>query len=136
MRYALYDPLQLEPFESGIIGKDDFIAKYHAFPFEGLLKKQNEAMNKGEEIKWAPGLETINQEGNAIYVSIVGELDDYEFYICYKRPIMRKRWRWFREIEYLDKDFFSIIPQQTREDGLRAFCLFFDKNYEELGKHW
>lgn len=132
MKYFQLDPLQEEPIRTGSITKEAFKKMYLSFPWLDMLEKLNQA--KHEDAKYSPGICIENKEGNSVSVSIVGESTDYEFYISYKRPTLRKKRKWFKMVEYLDQDFCSLIPEQTLEDGLHACLCFFDKDYETLEK--
>ncbi|PKV50280.1 hypothetical protein ATE84_2335 [Aquimarina sp. MAR_2010_214] len=116
--------------------KTEFIDKYENFQWLDLLKLQLSANEN--QIHCSPSLNIEDDNGNGVFVSIVGELNEYEFYICYKRPITRKKKKWFGlvEYDYYDKNFCSVIPEQTKQDGLNAFMLFYEKNYEELEEKW
>lgn len=130
MKYFKYDPTKEKPFESGEISKKEFKSLYLNFPWVEMLKKQNESKN--EEVKCSPGIIIQNKDGIEIYISIVGNIEEYEFYICYKRPMLRKKRKWFRTIDYLDKNFKSIMPQQTKEEGLKASMYLFENDFQSL----
>lgn len=130
MKYFKYDSLKEEPFESGEITKEDFEILYSNFPWIEMLKKQNNA--KDEDVKCSPGIVVRNQKGKEVYVSIVGEIEEYEFYICYKRPTLRKKRKWFKIVEFMDENYYSIIPEQTLEDGLKASLCLFDEDFQTL----
>lgn len=134
MKYYLFHPLKLEPIEQGLISKNKFKLILDNFPWVELLKEQLKASN--EEINNSPSIILENEKGIGLNVSIVGELDDYEFYICYKRPTLRKKRKWFKTIEYLDENWYSIIPQQGLSDVIEAFNHLFDENYDILEKKW
>ncbi len=136
LKYSESHPLKAGLMNEKLISKQEFIKKFEEFPWEKLLEKQLNA--KDENIHNSPSLNIENNEGNGISVSIVGELNDYEFYVCYKRPITRKKKKWFGlvEYDYYDKDFCSIIPEQTKNDALEAFLYFYDGNLEKLEERW
>jgi hypothetical protein len=119
-----------------LLTKDEFIHKFNNFQWLDLLKIQ-QSVNENQ-IHNSPSLNIKDDKGNGVSVSIVGDLDQHEFYVCYKRPITRKKKKWFGLIEYdfYDKDFCSVIPEQTKKDGLNAFILFYEKKYEELEEKW
>lgn len=130
MKYFKLDSLMEEPFESGEITREKFKALYSDFPWIEMLKKQNEA--DVEDVKCSPGIIIRNEEGKEVYVSIVGDIENYEFYISYKRPTLRKKRKWFKTLEYIDENYFSLIPQQTLEDGLKASLCLFDEDFQTL----
>ncbi len=134
MTYFKLDPLEENCIESGEIEKEKFKSLYLNFPWIEMLKKQCSA--KVENIIGSPGIIIRNKEQREVFVSIVGDIKEYEFYICYKRPTLKKNRKWFKIIEYLDKNHHSIIPQQTLENGLEACLLFFNEDYEKLEKKY
>lgn len=134
MKYFKYESLKETYFESGEITREKFKNMYSEFPWTEMLKKQNEAEDK--DIKCSPGIRIENKEGKGIDVSIVGNMNEYEFYICYKRPTLIKKRKWFKMVEYLEENYNSIIPQQTLENGLEASLYLFDKDYETLEKKY
>lgn len=134
MKYFKFDPLIEEHIEVGEISKEKFKRLYLSFPWVEMLKKQNESNQKN--VKCSPGIIIQNKELKEVYVSIVGDIKDYEFYICYKRPTLRKKRKWFKIVEYLDRNYNSIIPQQTLDDGLEASLYLFDEDYEALERKY
>ncbi|HDZ05799.1 MAG TPA: hypothetical protein ENH58_12155 [Maribacter sp.] len=136
LKYSESHPLKSYLVNEQFLKKDEFIDKFNDFQWLELLKLQLSANEN--QIHCSPSLNIEDDNGNGVSVSIVGELDEYEFYVCYKRPITRKRKKWLGLVEYdfYDKDFCSIIPEQTEKDGLDAFILFYDENYEELEEKW
>lgn len=136
LKYSESHPLKANLQNEQFLSQQEFILKFEQFPWIELLEKLLNSHSKNVQCSPSLNLEDSNQK--VISVSIVGELNDYEFYVCYKRPILRKRrkWYWFSEQEYLDKDFCSIIPQQSKQDAYDAFMLFYERNFEELEKRW
>ena len=43
------------------------------------------------QIHSSPSLNIEDDKGDGVSVSIVGDLNEYEYYVCYKRPITRKK---------------------------------------------
>jgi hypothetical protein len=136
LKYSESHPLKEGLMNEKLLSKQEFIKKFEEFPWEKLLQEQLNA--KDEDIYNSPSLNIENNEGNGISVSIVGELNNYEFFVCYKRPITRKKKKWFGlvEYDYYDKDFCSIIPGQTKNDGFDAFLYFYDGILEKLEERW
>ena len=136
LSYSESHPLKSYELNEQILTKDEFILKFENFEWEDLLKLQLSANDS--QIHCSPSINLCDNDGKGISVSIVGELDNYEFYVCYKRPITRKKSKWLGlvEYDYYDEDFCSVIPEQTKKDGLDAFMLFYERNFEELEKRW
>ena len=136
LKYSESHPLKSYIVNEQFLTKEEFIDKFESFQWLELLKLQ---LNANEnQVHSSPSLTIEDEKENAVFASIVGELEKYEFYVCYKRPITRKKKKWFGlvEYDYYDENFCSIIPEQTKQDALDAFLLFYDKNYEELEKRW
>ncbi|WP_299113242.1 hypothetical protein [uncultured Winogradskyella sp.] len=136
LKYSESHPLKSYLVNEQLLTKDEFIAKFNDFQWLDLLKLQLSANEN--QIHNSPSLNIEDDKGDGVSVSIVGDLNEYEFYVCYKRPITRKKAKWFGlvEYDYYDKDFCSVIPEQTKEDGLKAFVLFYERNFEELENRW
>ncbi|MFK7748431.1 MAG: hypothetical protein AB8B65_08580 [Kordia sp.] len=136
LKYSESHPLKSYLVNEAYITKDEFVEKFKNFDWEGLLKVQLAANDK--QIHFSPSINLDDKDGKGIAASIVGELNEYEFYVCYKRPITRKKTKWFGLVSYdfYDKDFFSVITEQTKKDAFDAFLFFYDRNFEELEKRW
>lgn len=136
LKYSESHPLKSYELNEQLLTKKEFIKKFENFQWLVLLKLQ---LNANEnQIHCSPSLNVQDDDGKGISVSIVGELDKYEFYVCYKRPVTRKKKKWlgFVEYDFYDKDFCSVIPEQTKQDALDAFSYFYDRNFDELEKRW
>lgn len=131
--YTINHPLKKEPIEKGTVTHTEFQKVFKEFPWEELLLKQNTAADK--EIHFSPSLNLTNAEGLAISVSIVGEGDDHEYYVCFNRPTLIKKRKWFRTVEVFDF-FCSVVPGQTKEDAFEAFVLLFKNELEVLEERW
>jgi len=136
LKYSESHPLKTYVVNEQFLTKKEFIEKFENFQWLDLLKLQRSANEN--QIHCSPSLNIENESGDGVSVSIVGELDEYEFYVCYKRPITRKKEKWFGLVKYdfYDKDFCSVIPEQTKQDGFNAFIMFYDKRYKELEEKW
>ncbi|KAB1153365.1 hypothetical protein F7018_17000 [Tenacibaculum aiptasiae] len=136
LKYSESHPLKSYIVNEQFLTKEEFIDKFESFQWLELLKLQLSANEN--QVHSSPSLTIEDEKENAVFASIVGHLEEYEFYVCYKRPITRKKKKWFGlvEYDYYDENFCSVIPEQTKQDALDAFLLFYDKNYEELEKRW
>lgn len=136
LNYSESHPLKPYPINEQSLSKEDFIQKFNDFQWEKLLEEQINAPE--HQIKCSPSLNLENSDNKIIAASIVGELDNYEFYIYYKRPTVVKKRKWLGLIEYdfYDENFFSLLPEQTKQNALEAFLLFYDENYSELEKKY
>ena len=136
LKYSESHPLKSHLVNEQYLTKEKFIAKFEAFDWFSLLKELNAASE--HQIECSPSLNLDDDEGKSITVSIVGNAKEFEFYVRYKRPTTVKRSKWLGLVkyDYFDKDFCSVIPQQSKQDGLDAFLYFYDRNFEELEKRW
>lgn len=136
LKYSECHPLKGDELNEQFLTKDEFVKKFMDFDWENLLRLQLSA--EDNKIYYSPSLNIKDDYGRGVSVSIIGEIEEYEFYVCYKRPITRKKRKWFGlvEYEYYDKDFCSVTTEQTKKDGLAAFILFYESNFDELGKRW
>ena len=136
LKYSESHPLKSYLVNEQLLTKNEFIDKFKDFQWLDFLKLQLSANEN--QIHCSPSLNIEDEKGDGISVLIVGDLNEYEFYVCYKRPITRKKTKWFGlvEYDYYDKDFCSIIPEQTKEDGLKAFILFYEGKFKELEVKW
>ena len=131
--YTINHPLKKEVIEKGVITQAAFKKVFKEFPWEDLLLEQNNAKDK--EIHFSPSLNLTNPDGLAICVSIVGEVSNHEYYICYNRPTLIKKRKWFRTVEVYDF-FCSVVPGQTKADAFEAFELLFQNELDELEERW
>ena len=134
LKYSELHPLKPNLINEQLLTKDEFINKFNNFQWVELLELQLSA----KELYGSPSLNIENEKGDGIAVSIVGNLHEYEFYVCYKRPTTYKKSKWFGLVTYdfYDKDFCSVIPGQTKEDAFEAFMLFYEKDYEKIEEKW
>ena len=136
LKYSESHPLKSYLVNKQLLTKDEFIEKFKRFKWLDFLKLQLSAHKS--QIHCSPSLNIEDDQGDGVSVSIVGDLNEHEFYVCYKRSITRKKKKWFGlvEYDYHDNNFCSIIPEQTKEDGLKAFVLFYERNFKELEEKW
>ena len=131
--YSINHPLKKEVVQKGTITRAEFKKVFNEFPWEDLLLEQNNAADK--EIHFSPSLNLTNSGGLAISVSIVGAVSDHEYYICYNRPTLIKKRKWFRTVEVYDF-FCSVVPGQTKKDAFEAFELLFQNELDQLEERW
>ncbi|MFK7971744.1 MAG: hypothetical protein AB8F95_15365 [Bacteroidia bacterium] len=135
MKYSKFGPMQETPFESGEISIDQLEDMYKSFPWIELLNEKNNRDQYESERSVSPAILLEHEDGKELVVSIVGEEANFKFYILYTRPFLKKKRKWFRTIEYWD-DFQSIIPQQTKKDGLEALRCFMQNDFETIEAKW
>lgn len=103
-RHSICEPLNPVVLEKGALAKEQILPLLAAFPWRKYLLEMQQA--EEQEIHFSPSLEIEHQSsGQGIVVSAVGEPDDFEFYIFYKRP------------KDGDPEFISNLTEQTVEDA-------------------
>ena len=114
-RHSICEPLKPEIIEKGLIKKSDIITTFKTFPWDKYLEQMEKA--KENEIYYSPSLEIENKGNkNGLAISAVGKPKNYEFYIFFKRPKMKKRF--FGLKEKMDNDYLSDRTEQTEKDVL------------------
>ncbi|MFY0628841.1 MAG: hypothetical protein JXR05_00590 [Flavobacteriaceae bacterium] len=88
LKYSESHPLKSYVTNEQYLTKEEFIKKFKEFEWTNLLKLQLSANEI--QVHFSPSLNLEDSEGKEVSASIVGELDDYEFYVCYRRPTMIK----------------------------------------------
>lgn len=84
-RASWCDPFSPDIIELGSIHKENIIDKFESIDWADYLQRMKTL--KEEEAYYAPSLEIENKNtGHGLCISAVGEPDNYEFYIFYKRP--------------------------------------------------
>lgn len=82
-QWSICDPAQPDIIEKGLIPEDKIMDTFLSYPWATELSKANDL---GEKAMYSPSLEFENREtGQSITFSIVGDEEDNEFYIFYKR---------------------------------------------------
>ena len=114
-RYSICEPLNPNIIEKGNISKEEVIKIFEAFPWNKYLLD----LLNGNEIYHSPSLEFENTENrNGITISAVGEPENFEFYIFYKRP---------KEIKYFfglmsstNENYTSDLTDQNEKDVIEC----------------
>ncbi len=116
-RATFCDPFQKDIIELGDISKDSIIDKFEKIPWPDFLMRM--ANSKEEEIFYSPSLEFENMDTkHGLAISAVGDQNNYEFYIFYKRP--KKVKSFFGLKEKLNEDYTSDKTGQTKQDVLNC----------------
>ena len=112
-RYSICEPLNPKIIEKGEIRKDSIIQVFKEFPWNKYLEQITTANEN--DIHYSPSLEFENKlNSHGITASAVGEPNNFEFYVFYKRPKNKKHL--FGLIEKLDKNYISDILNQSEKD--------------------
>ena len=109
------DPLKKDIVEMGDIAKDKVFEIFEDIKWNSYLSKMKDV--RDEDIYFSPSFEIENKENkNGLSISAVGEPDNFEFYIFYKRPKMIKSFFW--AAEKMKEDFLTDVTGQTKKDAL------------------
>jgi len=109
------DPLKKDIVEMGDIDKDKVFEIFEDIKWNSYLSKMKDV--RDEYIYFSPSFEIENKENkNGLSISAVGEPDNFEFYIFYKRPKMIKSFFW--AAEKMTEDFLTDVTGQTKKDAL------------------
>ena len=116
-RYSICEPLNPKVIEKGMIAPDSVIGLFNDFQWDYYLK-QIEVENKANK--------------NGLTISAVGDTEDPEFYIFYKRPISVVKKQFFRKPQTVVEDYVSEITGQTKEDVIECLNALIKNDQEFL----
>ena len=95
-RYSICEPLNPKVIEKGMIAPDSVIGLFNDFQWDYYLIEVAETRKM--DIYFSPSLEVENKANkNGLTISAVGDPEDPEFYIFYKRPISVVKKQFFRK---------------------------------------
>ena len=114
-RASFCDPLRPDIIEIGDISQDTIIDHFEKINWNDYLQKMANA--KQNEIYYSPSFEVENKESkNGLAISAIGDSNNYEFYIFYKRPKSIKSF--FGLKEKVNENYSTDIQGQTKNDAL------------------
>ena len=114
-RASFCDPLKPDIIELGDISQDTIIDHFEKINWNDYLQKM--AIANQDEIYYSPSFEVENKESkNGLAISAVGDPNNYEFYIFYKRPKNVKSF--FGLKEKVNENYSTEIQGQTKNDVL------------------
>ena len=132
-RYSICDPLKHEPIEMGEIDKRKILDIVDRFPWMDLLDKMKDANET--DIHFSPSIEFENKaNGHGLSISIVGDENENEFYIFFKRPKMVTKL--FGLIKNMDDNYTSDRTGQTSNDVRDAVTALINGDLTTLEKRW
>ncbi len=109
------DPLEPGIIELGDIAHETIIAHFEKIDWNDYLQKSRNA--KIDEIYYYPTFEVENKESkNGLSFSAVGDPNNYEFKITYKRP--KKVKSFFGLNDKINENYSTGIQGQTKNDVL------------------
>jgi hypothetical protein len=113
-RTSFCDPFNPDINELGPILKNRIIDKFEEIEWSKYLQRMSE---KKEKIYYSPSLEIENKDNkNGLSISVVGEPDNIEWYIFYKRPKEFKIL--FGLFKTIKQNYLTDITGQTKQDAL------------------
>ena len=114
-RASFCDPFKKDIIEIGQISENAIIDKFERTDWKDFLRQMKNA--KEDDIFYSPSLEIENQETkHGLSISAVGDPDNFDFMIFYKRP--KKRKVLFGLKEKLDNNYLTDISGQAKQDVL------------------
>ena len=126
-RYSICEPLNPKVIEKGMIAPDSVIGLFND------LKQIEVAETRKMDIYFSPSLEVENKANkNGLTISAVGDPEDPEFYIFYKRPISVVKKQFFRKPQTVVEDYVSEITGQTKEDVIECLNALIKNDQEFL----
>ena len=123
------DPFKKDIIELGDISKDSIIEKFEKTAWSDFLMRM--ANVNEDEIYYSPSLEIENKETkNALAISAVGDPNNYEFYIFYKRPKKVKSFLGLKE--KINENYTTNQTGQTKQDVLDCLKALMKNDTEYL----
>lgn len=114
-RASFCDPFQKDIIELGTISNDSVLDKFEKTPWADILRQMSHA--REDEIHYSPSLEIENKDNkHGLAISAVGDPDNFEFYIFYKRPKNVKSFFGLRK--KTDENYTTDKTGQTKQDVL------------------
>lgn len=109
------DPLNPNIIELGDISPENIVTAFHKINWPDLLKKMTAV--EPEEIYFSPSFEVENTETkHGLAISAVGDPEDFEFYIFYKRPKLIKIKKLFSTKEEMNPNYTTDLTGQDEND--------------------
>ncbi len=128
-RASFCDPLQPDIIELGDIKTENIIAKFESINWKDHL--QQIKIMPENEIYYSPSLEIENRETkHGMVISAIGDPDNYEYQIFYKRP--KKVKAFFGLKEKIDDNYMTDRAGQTEIDVLNCLDALIKNNTDYL----
>lgn len=135
LKYSICDPFNPEVIEKGEILATEFFKVLDEFPWLEWLEKCNQV--QASEIYFSPSLELRNESNShAISVSLVGDENENEFYLFYKRPKLIEKKSWFKTVQVMEPNFLSERQMQSIDNVRDAFKALIENDFEKLDRNW
>jgi len=128
-RASFCNPFQKDIIELGSISKDSILDKFESTPWVDILRQMRHA--REDEIHYSPSLEIENKDNkHGLSISAVGDPENFEFYIFYKRPKNVKSFFGLRE--KTNENFTTNKTGQTKQDVIECLKALLNNNIEFL----
>lgn len=128
-KISFCDPFKKDIVELGRMPETKALEIFKNAKWDEYLSKMK--TTKEEDIFFSPSFEIENAENiNALSISAVGEPNNFEFYIFYKRPKMIKLF--FGIIKRMKEDYITDITGQTEKDALDCLNALMKNDLEFL----
>jgi hypothetical protein len=125
------EPLRPAIIDWGPIDKESVIERFQSIPWSAYLQEMKGRSD--DEIYYSPSFEIQNPDNeNGLAISAVGEPDNFEFYIFYKRPKTVKVF--FGILEKEANEHMTDITGQTQEDAIACIEALLNNDLEFLEK--
>jgi hypothetical protein len=112
-RASFCDPFQKDIIELGSISRDSIVDKFEKTRWADILRQMSRA--KEDDIHYSPSLEIENKDNkHGLAISAVGDPNNFEFYIFYKRPKNIKSFFGLRE--KTNENYTTDKTGQTKQD--------------------
>jgi hypothetical protein len=123
------DPFKSEVIDLGYIEGNLVLDRFEAIPWQTILQEMKGKPDN--EIYYTPSLDVENQKNkNQLSISAVGEPDNFEFYIFYKRPKTIKTV--FGLLKKHVDDYVTDVTGQNREDVLNCLKALINEDLQFL----
>ncbi len=126
-RYSICKPTNPNIIEKGKIDSREIMNIFHNFPW----KKHLDNAEKSDNIYYSPSLEFENiSNKNGLAISAVGNPENFEFYVFFKRPKMKKTW--FGLSEKMDNNYTSELLNLTKNTTIEILQALTDNRLNFL----
>lgn len=131
-RASFCTPFNPEIIELGDVSKENIINTFEKIPWSDYLEKMKTV--KVEDIYYSPSLEIENKDNkNGLAISAVGEPDNYEFYVFYKRP--KKVGIFLGFGQRINEKYTTDIMGQTKENVIDLLNALQRNDFDYLENH-
>ena len=129
-RASFCDPFKKDIIEMGPIQKGNIVETFESIQWSEFLQKMR--VENEKNIYFSPSLEIENTDNkNGLSISAVGDPDNIEWYIFFKRPREVKLLGLFKRI---NKNYITDITGQTKQDALDCLNALINNDLQFIEK--